>query len=648
MTRFGRRALLAGAALAGLVARCPGLRAQTRRPLLQPGKQTLFQRSVARPGATLQPGPNATPPGPAVPGFTTFYVYSRQRGDAGGDAGWVEVGPAADGRTVGWIAAAKLIDWQHAMIGAFTNPAGRQPVLFLQTHDAEQSLITGPDPGGQASRLQQGALDHQPGPVIAIEPPTLVDITRQFYLLPILSAQQIETDGGATVRLLEVISAPAEPPRTAAPQTADALRDFKAGLLFLIDTTESMQPYIDGTLAAVKAVIARIGTTPLKDHFRFGVVGYRDSLLDTPRLEYTTRVFVRPDFHLPADAVLEPLSHVRESPASSAEFDEDPIAGLKTSIEEIDWTPLGGRYIILVTDAGARDANHPHSATHLGIAEIRQLAREHGIAVFVVHLLTPEGAAAHDHPRASAQYRTLSALDGAAPLYFQVPGGGRDAFGRTVTDLTDALLRQVAATTGQPDLAHPAALPAQSQQMQRQVEMVSTAMRLAYLGRVEQTRAPDVIRAFTCDRDMADMTRRSLGVRVLLTRDQLSDLAQALRAVLDAGMASRVDPGTFFGQLRTAFAAAARGASQTAPVDRIGSLLGEYLDGLPYRSDIMNINQDDWLAMGGIKQADILSGVEAKLRLYQEFQAQPDLWVNLAGPDHPGEAAYPVPIEALP
>ena len=166
MTRLGRRALLASAALAGLIIRRPGLRAQTRRPLLQPGKQTLFQRVVARPGATLQAGPNATPPGTLVPGFSTFYVYGRQ----GGDAGWVEVGPAADGRSAGWIAAAKLIDWPHAMIGAFTNPAGRQPVLFLQTHDAEQSLITGPDPGGQASRLKQAALDHQPGPVIAIEP----------------------------------------------------------------------------------------------------------------------------------------------------------------------------------------------------------------------------------------------------------------------------------------------------------------------------------------------------------------------------------------------------------------------------------------------------------------------------------------------
>jgi hypothetical protein len=147
---------------------------------------------------------------------------------------------------------------------------------------------------------------------------------------------------------------------------------------------------------------------------------------------------------------------------------------------------------------------------------------------------------------------------------------------------------------------------------------------------------------------MADQTRRSLGVRVLLTRDQLSDLAQALRAILDAGMASRIDPTTFFSRLRAAFAAAARGTSQPPAAERIGGLLGEYLDGLPYRSDIMNISQDDWQAMGGIKQADILDGVEAKLRLYQEFQSQTDLWINLAGPEHPGEAAYPVPIEALP
>ena len=89
-----------------------------------------------------------------------------------------------------------------------------------------------------------------------------------------------------------------------------------------------------------------------------------------------------------------------------------------------------------------------------------------------------------------------------------MPDGSRGAFGRTVTALTDALLQQVAKITGQPaQAADQSALPVPTGQMQHQVEVVSTAMRLAYLGRVEQTRAPDVIRAFTSDRDMVDPYR---------------------------------------------------------------------------------------------------------------------------------------------
>ncbi|HEY0182978.1 MAG TPA: vWA domain-containing protein [Rhodopila sp.] len=636
-----RRTLLKSSALA--LAMPTLLRAAApQRPLLMPGKQTLFQRVVARPGAIAYDASGGAGTGRPVPGFATFYVYARQDRDG---AEFVQLGQATDGATIGWVASAELVDWPHAMIGAFTNPIHRQPVLFLDSRDHERTLITSTDPAAAAAQLRQGATSGQPGQVVAIEPANYVDITRQFYLLPILGAEPIETDSGPTVHLLEVISASADPPRAPLPSEADALQRFRAGLIFLIDTTVSMQLYIDATHSAVRSIITQIGASPVRDHFRFGVIGYRDSLLDTPRLEYTTRVFAEPDFARSADAAIVALGSVREAQASSAEFDEDPIAGLKTAIEATDWGSLGGRYIILITDAGAREASDPHSATHLGIAEIKQLARERGVAVFALHLLTPEGNTAHDHARAAAQYRTLTAMDGTTPLYFPVPSGDQAAFGRTITSLTDALLQQVARTTGQP-LAPPAAVAPAA--MEHQVEIVAEAMRLAYLGRTEQTRAPDIIRAYTADRDMGDLTRRAIGVRVLLTRDQLSDLAQSLRRVLDAGMASRVDPTTFFTQLRTAFAAAARGVSQNAPIAKLGSLLGEYLDGLPYQSDIMNISQDDWVAMGGIQQTEVLNGIEAKLRLYTEFQTQTDLWVNLAGPEHPGEAAYPVPLEALP
>ena len=148
-----------------------------------------------------------------------------------------------------------------------------------------EGLINCPDAGASAESSKRRA-DHQPAP--HRDRARGVDHGRHHLQCAPLAAdperrKQIETDSGVTVRLLEVISAPAEPPGTPPPETADLLRNFKAGPLFLIDTTESMQPYIDATLAAVKALIAQIGRTPLWDKFRFGVVGYRDSLLDTPR-----------------------------------------------------------------------------------------------------------------------------------------------------------------------------------------------------------------------------------------------------------------------------------------------------------------------------------------------------------------------------
>ena len=294
---IGRRLLL----LAGLLARAVPAVGQPapppgngRTPLLVAGKKSLYQRVITRPGASLAPGPGPDHAQP-IPGFAVYYVYRRE----GGDNGWLEVGSAADGRTQGWVPAAKAIDWRHAMIGAFTNPAGREPVLFMDSEDAARQLILDEHAGTTVQALRRQVAAGHPGPVAAMEPENWVDITRSFYLLPILKAEIVERADGPPVRLLEVISAPAEPPPSAA--RPDPLRDFKAALVFLIDTTVSMQPYIDGTRDAVKAIVARIGGTALKENFRFGVVAYRDSLEDTPALEYPTKVYAQPDFSQPPE-----------------------------------------------------------------------------------------------------------------------------------------------------------------------------------------------------------------------------------------------------------------------------------------------------------------------------------------------------------
>ena len=625
-----------GRLLAFLIA-AAGTRAAAVEPLLIEGKKTLFQRVITRPGATLSKSPSANGAAP-IPGFEIFYVYAR-------DGDWVEVGRDAHGDVAGWTRAAKTIAWQHTMIGAFTNPAGRGRALFLRTAKDERDLIGAPDAAARAAALRDAAASGKPSPVLALEPANLVDIERNFYLLPILDAQPIERDTGPPIRLLDVVSAPSDdagPPRA----DPDALRRFKAGLVFVIDTTESMQPYIEQTRAAINEIVGGIRNSAVRDNVRVGLVAYRDSLLDTPALEYATRIYAKPDFGQPIDAVEPAIANVHDARASSLGFDEDPIGGIKAAIDGIDWSGDAGRYMILVTDSGARTADNPHSVTHLGIDEIHELLAAKGIALFVIHLLTPEGEAAHDHTKAAAQYHALSRFGAAGSLYFPVPGGAPEAFRPVVQALSLTLLQQVADTTGRPV----AGLDPQgaSSAVQRKVAVVSQAMRLAYMGREEHTAAPDIVESFTADRDLADPLQRCIDVRVLLTRNQLSDLAQSLQAILQAGFAGRTEPQTFFTQLRSAFAAAARDPSRIAHADRIGAMLGEYLDGLPYKSDVMNISETDWLAMGAIAQRTVLNNVESRLRLYQEYASHPDLWVELSGSHDPGEAMYPVPIEALP
>lgn len=629
-----RRLLLLGtAALLPLAAQA---QRAARRPMLIPGKTTLFQRVILRPGATVHVQPNAPQSRPAA-GFTVAHVYARRDG-------WLEIGREADGRTEGWVREDRAIDWRHTMVGAFTNPAGRERTMFLRDAPSLRTLLAAPDMAQQAVAMRASA-GQAGSPVLALEPETFIDIQRNFYLLPILEAETVQRRDATQMRLLEVISAPAE--LRQAPQQADPalLRDFRGAIVFVIDSTISMQAHIDATRDAIRRIIARIGDTAVRDNFRFGMVAYRADISTRPQLEYVTRLIAAPDLSQPPAAILPALAAVRAATVPTERFDEDAIAGLRVAIDQVDWTPFGGRYVVLITDAGALDATDPKSQTRLGIPEIKALAEARGVALFAIHLQTPEGRANHAHAR--VQYNELTQTGAAGSLYFPVEGGSPQAFGRVVNTLTNALLRSVADTVGRPiGGVEPARTP-EAERVAQQVQIVSTAMRLAYLGREGGTTAPDVVRSFTTDRDLRDPTVAALGIRVLLTRNQLSDLSQALTRVLDAGLAGRSDPRSFFGQLRAAFAATARDPARLGNLARVGQALGEYLDGLPYTSAIMELSEQDWLAMGAAGQRELINGIETKLRLYQEYAARPDLWVTLDGRPG-GEAFFPVPIEQLP
>ena len=77
-------------------------------------------------------------------------------------------------------------------------------------------------------------------------------------------------------------------------------------------------------------------------------------------------------------------------------------------------------------------------------------------------------------------------------------------------------------------------------------------------------------------------------------------------------------------------------------------LLGEYLDGLPYKSDVMTLDQDTWSRWGTQRQFEFVSRLKGKIKLYERYNADTDRWVSLAEGSPAGEWVYPVPLRDLP
>ena len=180
--------------------------------------------------------------------------------------------------------------------------------------------------------------------------------------------------------------------------------------------------------------------------------------------------------------------------------------------------------------------------------------------------------------------------------------------------------------------------------------MVGHALRLAWLGRQDRAAAPDLVRAWASDGYKGTTPPECLEVRVLLTRNQLNDLAQSLRFIIDQGRANLLDSNAMFDRLQTVAAHLARDPDglRTRGLESLGGILGEYLEGLPYVSDIATLDRTTWRNMGGGAQTELLDTLESRLRLYQDFNRTPELWKSFDGGRDAGEAVYPVPLSALP
>jgi hypothetical protein len=622
--------------------------AQVARPLTQQGKKSLYQRVIAVPGAVLAKAPGS-PDASArvVPPFTTFYVYERRNVDG---QEWLRVGSDSTGTQEGWLSGLRAVDWNQTLTVAFKDPAKQERVLLFGNRESIKRLIDSDNAqayGDLRARAEQGNIDDSG--VVAIQPDANVDIRRDFYLVPILDHEDVLV-GGQQARLLHVATVPLQD----SPMIVDA---YRTGIVFVIDSTISMGPYIDRTRAIMRRVYQSIADAELSDRVSFGLVSYRDSTVAVPALEFVARTFVTLEEGKSGAEFLRRTEAVKPALASSEGFDEDAYAGIQQAIQSIDWSGYYARYIVLITDAGPRIGSDPLSTTGLDSASLRRLAQDQDIAIGVFHLRTPQGV--DDQAFAEGEYRSLSAISGIGDFYYPVETGSVSAFEAALSAMTEQLTLQVReAASGRPP-ARVAANVEPSTELeafQQKVARLGYALRMRYLQQSTGVGVPALFDAWMVDRDFDNPGERSVDVRVLLTRNQLSDLDEVLRQVLITAEEGTLAPGDFLNELKSLAATVSRDpqAAKTATRAVGGQSLAdlgymrEYLEGLPYKSDVMDLDLSIWEQWPAQRQFEFINQLDSKVAYYRALHDNVDLWVSLDGGAIDGDSVYPLLLEALP
>jgi serine/threonine-protein kinase PpkA len=633
------------------------------RPRTVPELPGFYQRVLTLPEAKLYAEPSFTSAvqKARVPTFSVLYVYDCEPGDC---SLWLKVGAKADGTIDGWLDTAHAEDWRNMLVMQYAPRGQRNRVVMFKTHRALSALVTARDGAAKAKaiidQIEAGHAD--PNVIAAVEPKAAVNPHNAFYLMPILFWDEADFADGTPTRLLQIAGVNRLPPR---PQPAPApppppAPKFRIGIVFVLETSNSMGPYIERTKEMIRETYQALEAAGTADRVEIGLVGYRANADRDRRLEYTTRVFQPLALDAAPDRILAHLDDIHNARARSPGWDEDAIAGLYSAMNDLDWQPYAARIIVIVADSGAIGGNSP-LARYAGvdIGNIVEIADRKNIAVFPVYLMTPRGARLGNRVHALTQWHALGRTgDPTRDKFTGIQAGELGSFGAALDRFSQSLVETVATLTANHPIARPPVAPSPRNDGDGAAgigqALVNELFRAQaeYLGTVAGTAAPTFFSAWVCDRDLVDPALPALQVRVFLTRNQLSELGASLARILDEAKRATLSPQTFFDNLQRLSAVMSGDPNRQGAADAFATiggsnLLPAYLKALPYRSKVLRMTQSIWLDLGLTGQQEFIDELESKLRSYRDIEQDNTSWVDLGGGDR-GSEVYPVALAELP
>lgn len=641
-----RRRLLVGLLALGLVACSLSVplvaQAQSpQRPLLVEGRQTVYQRVLTRPGTRRYASPGQVT-AEIYPAFQPLYVYARQ-------PGWVQVGRSISAPPESWLQMGDVVSWRQNIVGAFTNSAGRKRAILFETKDQLIWLLEHEASIQMQEQLIEqadaGALDPARH-VVAVEPQEYVDINERLYLLPILDYDKgfLHPSNYEPDLLMQVASVPLREATDPAPM---AQQPFDTGIVFVFDTTQSMDPFIAGTKDALEQIVRRIEGTEIGARTQFGVVAFRDNPVAAPGLEYRTRVLLPLERRTDQSSVIATIRAAAQvATVSSPGFNEDSLAGVEDAIDLTDWSaggedPFDSRIVILVTDAGPKGPDDHNARSRIGVDELRAEAERQGIVLMVLHLQTRAGGPTQ-HEYARDQYKRLTRFNNST-YYYAIPDGSPQLLRSEVTRLVTALIDIVRAAEG-------AAPVLSAEEAGDEMVELGLALRLAYLGSIEGTQAPSLFSGWVSEKAVEDARRLVISPRLLVTRNEMATMYDLLNELINLWTTGNTneDSQRFFSQIRDVVARMAQNPDRllNSESTSLGGAL-EFLEDLPYESQILHMTQQQW-SESAMKRSSVLGSMRQKLVQYGKWLRDPTVWTALYTGAPDGEHVFAMPFDTLP
>ena len=643
-------------------------------------------RLLPKPGAHLyvDKDENSATSGDLRP-FSVLYAFAEDgvNYDANFKAtGWYRAGHGAKSPD-GWVKADDVVPWKQALALAYTNPgpAERKPVLMFENHDALKKTLN--DIKGKTitpvAIYDQIAGNKIPAGIISREPNAWVDIDRTFYLLPILQYEKLEPYAPDLLGLqLAALTNQGKAQQTAACnlQKSDANQCFreqagpgtnslKADVVFVVDTTNSMQGNID----AVRVAISKTAQTMQQqianpDALKFGIVDYRDDLrpeTGNPDLEYLTKNFT-PDL-LPADKfeALMDSGAVKAAAVGSGDWPEEVFAGVRDGIKS-NWTAKAAHILVLIGDASSHPVGHPKNTTGLSEVALKQLAKENNVYIASIYVKEPSSGVEQDLVVAKPQFEGLATGDKDNGLAFSVVLGN-SRIGNSAADgsptgeegqnlgLEEALKAAFSKIvnfigTGKFDSIVTSNTAADDTTGQAVLSAVRAAF-VDYIG--SGAKPPPNIVAWVVDRDLTDFEKKSFDVRVAVRRGEIQELQSALTTILNKFRSSEANSLNFLQQVQLSSTASSYDL-KISDTEKVANspLVPLWIKSLPYKSDALALSYEEFKNEAADDRAKFEAELEKKIAFYDDIMNRPEAWVRLDPQGSDEDKVFMLELKDLP